>query len=174
MIDIPTALTRDETSVLQAICVGKHVLEIGALLGYSTVAIAQVAESVKSVDPHEGYPSDNPRPTFQQWGENLSRHGLSHKVVCFKMRWQLAVQLERIYPYEVVFMDLTGEYDDTKECLQYFAPEWGWSLKTIAVHDCGHPEWPGVDRAVEWMKERLGPYHYTFEQIDRLGVFRYV
>lgn len=173
--DIPTALTPAETAALQAVARDKYVLEIGALLGYSTLAIAQTARRVVSVDPHKGYPADNPRPTWDIYCRNLRRYPeLRERIHPMKRRWQDAFGWGSwVYPYEVVFMDLTGEYEDTRECLAYFAPEWGWVLKTIAVHDCGHPDWPGVMKAVEWMKKRLGPYHWTYEQFDRLGIFHY-
>jgi predicted O-methyltransferase YrrM len=173
-IDIPTALTPAETEKLQSLARDKYVLEVGALLGYSTVALAQVARRVVSIDPHEGYPEDNPRPTFSTYWENLVRHGVKDKVQPYKATWQEVVAHEGGFPapYDMVFMDLTGRYEDTMELLMYLHGEWGWRLKTIAVHDCGHPDWPGVDRAVEEFRKFIG-MHATFQQVDRLGVFTY-
>jgi methyltransferase family protein len=175
-VDIPTALTTKERFALQAIVRDKHVLEIGALLGYSTVIMAQNAKRVVSLDPHEGYPEGAPRPTWERYLANLDMYGVREKVIPVQATWQAAVGTlpsDCLYPYEVVFIDLTGKYEDTKEALMYFHPEWGWSLKTIAVHDCGHPDWPGVDQAVAEFREFIG-IHATFEQVDRLGIFRYV
>lgn len=176
MIDIPTALTLAETEKLQEVCRDKYVMEIGALLGYSTVAIAQVAKRVISIDPHEGYPEHDPKPTFETWSENVKRYGVRDKVIPIVDTWQNACNLNlgRLpYPYDVVFMDLTGKYEDTKECLMHFHPEWGWRLQTICVHDCGHPDWPGVMKAVKEFRDFLG-MHSEYEQVDKLGIFHYV
>jgi len=176
VIDIPTALTPAETELLQSLARDKYVLEVGALLGYSTVVLAQVAKQVISIDPHEGYPDNNPRPTWQTYRENLARHGVKDKVLPYKATWQEVAAHDEgglPAPYDMVFMDLTGRYEDTMELLMYLHPEWGWRLKTIAVHDCGHPDWPGVDRAVEEFREFMG-MHAKFQQVDRLGVFTYV
>ena len=172
VIDIPTALTESETTALQAIVKDKYVLEIGALLGYSTVVMAQTAKCVTSIDPHEGYPEDNPRPTWAPYLANLRKHQVQGKVLPIRDTWQHAVKEGLPAPYDVVFMDLTGKYEDTHELLMYLHPEWGWRLKTICVHDCGHPDWPGVDRAVQEFVTFLD-MHARFEQIDRMGVFRY-
>lgn len=172
-LEIPTALTPDETTKLQEIAAGKYVLEVGALLGYSTIALAQVAEHVFSIDPHDGYPENDPRPTWGAYIDNLQRHRVSEKVTPIKARWQDVAENGGLpVPYDVVFMDLTGRYEDTMALLMHLHPEWGWRLKTIAVHDCGHPDWPGVDRAVAEFRDFIG-MHATFEQVDRLGVFTY-
>jgi len=173
MIDIPTALTKAETNKLREICADKYVLEIGALLGYSTVAIGQVAKCVMSVDPHENYPEHNPQPTFEKWLANVIRYDVFDRVIPMQGMWQDVLSDDIPAPYDVVFMDLTGKYEDTKECLMHFHPEWGWRLKTICVHDCGHPDWPGVMKAVKEFKDFLG-MHCTYEQVDRLGIFQYI
>lgn len=171
--DIPTALTAAETAKLRELARDKYVLEVGALLGYSTVVMAQVAKGVVSIDPHVGYPEDDPRPTFDAYMENLRRYGVAGRVRPFVKRWQDVTRDDDPYPYDMVFMDLTGHYEDTMELLMHLHPQWGWRLQTIAVHDCGHPDWPGVDRAVTEFRDFIG-MHATFEQIDRLGIFTYI
>lgn len=172
-VTIPTALTDAESEKLKRLAEDKHVLEIGSLLGYSTVIMAHVAKQVISIDPHDGYPEDNPTSTLAQYVRNLNEYGCNN-VVTVVDTWENAlVPGHNYYPYDLVFVDFTGKYEDTLKCLLHFAPEWGWRLKTIAVHDCGHPEWPGVDRAVKEFQNRLG-IHAVYEQIDRLGVFTYV
>lgn len=171
---IPTALTDAETDKLKRLAEGKNVLEIGSLLGYSTVILAQVAKHVISIDPHEGYPETAPKSTLTRYIENINEYGVAHRVTSVVSTWQDALAPgHNLYPYELVFIDVTGKYRDTYECLRHFAPEWGWSLKTIAVHDCGHPSWPGVDRAVKDFQNDLG-IHALYEQVDRLGIFTYV
>ena len=73
IIDIPTALSAVEADALRSLSTGKNVLEVGALLGFSTVVMGQVANTVVSVDPHDGYPAANPRPTLEPFIANLSR-----------------------------------------------------------------------------------------------------
>ena len=74
MTDIPTALTYREDNLLRSICVGHVCYEAGALLGHSTVVIAQAAKALVSVDPHDGYPTWQPRPTWQPFLRNLRQH----------------------------------------------------------------------------------------------------
>lgn len=54
---IPTSLTEAETAELRRLAEGGSVLEIGAAYGYSTVALAQVAKHVVSIDPHTAHGS---------------------------------------------------------------------------------------------------------------------
>ena len=52
--DIATSMSEMELDKLADLAQGKRVLEIGARVGASTVAMARVAESVHSVDWHQG------------------------------------------------------------------------------------------------------------------------
>jgi protein-L-isoaspartate O-methyltransferase len=63
-LNIPTAVTPREAAVMVTHASGRLVLEVGALLGYSTVTLATTALHVVSVDPHDGYPAHDPRPTL--------------------------------------------------------------------------------------------------------------
>jgi predicted O-methyltransferase YrrM len=54
---ISTSLTEAETVKLQRLAAGRAVLEIGSAYGYSTVALALVADSVVAVDPHTAHDS---------------------------------------------------------------------------------------------------------------------
>lgn len=168
-LDIPTALTRDESALLQAIAEGNRVLEIGALLGYSTVTLARTARWVVSVDPHEGYPAHDPRPTLDTYLENLRRNAVTN-VVPVIARWQDALDAIRPTSFDVVFMDLTGRYEDTKELLDHLRLDFATGLVgAIAVHDCGHPDWPGVQQAVQEFHRETGG---TMKVVDRLAVFQ--
>lgn len=168
MIDIPTAVTNAEAVELSSLASGKTVLEAGALLGHSTVTLALTAKHVVSVDPHEGYPEHDPRPTLQPFLDNLTRCGVRDKVtVCIGTH-------EDVFPYldedtfDLVFLDLTGHYEDTWDAMQRAIP-----LLTVtgvlAVHDCGHSEWPGVQQAVREFAEDVGGEPRL---VDRLAVFR--
>lgn len=167
MIDIPTAVTPAEVRRLRELARGKRVLEIGSLLGHSTVALAQVAEAVVSVDPHEGYPFDNPRPTITPFIDNLVRYGVRDKVtVCVGTDADVLPFLTP-HQFHLAFIDATGEYDVTLAAMRRCVP-----LLThhaaLAVHDCGHPDWPGALDAVADFACEKGT---RFELVDRLGVF---
>lgn len=166
-IDIPSALTPDETAELRRLARGGTVLEVGSLLGYSTVALAQVAHRVDSVDPHEGYPADNPRPTLSTFIENLVRHNV-RDTVCIHIGYdkQVLPYLRRGM-YDLAFLDLTGLYGDTYSCLWRVVPLLRHRA-ALCVHDCGHPDWPGAMAAVSDFAQNLGT---VFRLVDRMAIF---
>lgn len=166
-IDIPTALTDAETAELQRLAAGKDVLEVGSLLGYSTVCLAQVAAHVHSVDPHVGYPVENPRPTLGPFMANLERYGVREKVTVHVGFDADVLPSLRHHQFDLAFLDMTGLYEDTLRGIRLTVPllrHWA----ALCVHDCGHPEWPGALAAVEDFATAIGT---TFRLIDRLGIF---
>jgi predicted O-methyltransferase YrrM len=154
-IAIPTAMT-DVEAALASLAAGGVVLEVGALLGYSTVVLASRAEFVLSIDPHDGYPDGDPRPTLAPFLENLARYGVRDKVAVIVEPAEKALPFLASEYFDLVFVDVTGRYEDTIAVMEGTMP----LLRTggvLAVHDCGHPEWPGVNRAVK--------------EFDRLAIF---
>lgn len=166
-IDIPTAVTLAEGNRLRELARGKRVLEVGSLLGYSTVLMAQVAKHVVSVDPHEGYPASNPRPTLWQFRRNIFLHGVADKVTPMIGTDDVVLPLLDTRQFGLVFIDGTGEYDMTLAAMRRAVPLLRY-CGALAVHDCGHPDWPGAMDAAETFA-REG--RRTFELIDRLAVF---
>src|SRR4029077_11328726 len=71
-------LTSAEAAALAEIAAGKTVLEIGAWLGRSTVALARSARLVVSVDHHHGPPYDGNGSTLQRFLSNLERLGIKN------------------------------------------------------------------------------------------------
>lgn len=71
---ISTSVTAAETAELQRLALGGRVLEIGSAYGYSTVALAQVAERVVAVDPHTWL---NSLPALRA---NLAAYGVTERV----------------------------------------------------------------------------------------------
>jgi SAM-dependent methyltransferase len=60
---------------------GKRVLEIGSYCGRSTICLAQSAESVVAVDPHDSRNTlHKPRYTAEELEANLERYGVRNKV----------------------------------------------------------------------------------------------
>lgn len=164
---IPSAVTELEAHVLQMLARDKLVLEVGSLLGYSTVKLAQVATRVVAIDPHEGYPAANPRPTFATFVENLKAHGVRDKVT------PMVGTHDDVFPhlatrqFDVAFIDCTGEYDLTLDVIRKVQPLLR-HFAYLCVHDCGHPDWPGALEAVETFASwpRAG-----YKLVDRMAVF---
>ena len=164
--DIPTAVTERERSALQRHAAGRYVLEVGALLGFSTIAIAATALHVVSVDPHEGYPNGDSPETLSTFRANLSKYGVAHKVTP-------VIGTDGILPmfapasFGMAFIDTSGEYEDTYRIIRtvvpLLAPE-----SVLAVHDCGNPDYPGALEAVEQFSREFG---IIYRLTDRLAVF---
>jgi hypothetical protein len=132
---IPTALSKLETHALQAFVRGQRVVECGALLGYSTLAMAEVAAHVLSIDRHEGYgPS-----TLAQYMSNIaaSRDRVTPVVA----------DCVRALPYlrcaDRYFIDLDGTHETTLGALcaiPFNSP--------VAVHDLLRQNCGGVLTAI--------------------------
>lgn len=136
---IPTSLTPREAQALRGLSAGKRVVEIGSLLGASTIVLADQANVVFAVDPHEGYPVSNPRPTKTQFEMNLILYGVRDRVIPIFKRAQ-----EAHLPHaELVFIDYTYEAEELMElALRVCKP------KVLAIHDFGHELWQGATSAV--------------------------
>ena len=167
MIDIPTALTPAETAELQTLAEGFDVLEVGSLLGYSTTRLAERARIVHSVDPHEGYPADNPRPTLAPFLANLVECGVREKVVVHIGQDIDVLPSLRRGQFDLAFLDMTGMYEDTMRGIMLAVPLLR-HYAALAVHDCGHPDYPGSLAAVQTYANMTGT---TFRLIDRLAIF---
>lgn len=164
---IPTAVTERETQELQRLARGKRVLEVGSLLGYSTVRLAEVAEVVVAVDPHEGYPAHDPRPTLAPFLENLEWSGVRERVRPMIGRDSEILPFLAPGSFDLAFLDTTGIFEDTLRTITLCVPllrHYG----VLAVHDCGHPDWPGALAAVEVFSGGVGT---DFRLVDRLGIF---
>lgn len=125
-VDIPTALTPNEAATLARIAEGKQVIELGALLGFSTITLAKAAKRVFSIDPHEGYPVDNPRSTVMQFFANLERYGVTDKVVPIISKYELIV--DSLPEADVAFIDLMGYYNQTWDALNSVPVKMGGNL----------------------------------------------
>lgn len=167
-LSIPTAVTAAEAAELQRHAKGKIVLEVGALLGYSTILLAKVAERVHSVDPHVGYPASNPRPTLKPFLRNLHASNVRQRVTVHLGTDAEILPALRDDSFDMAFLDLTGMYDDTLACMERVTR----LLKpgsVLCVHDCGHPEWPGAAEAVEDFSDE---HEWHYDLVDRLAIFK--
>ncbi len=168
MTDIPSAVTDAEAETLRRLAFGGAVLEVGSLLGRSTVALAGVAASVLSVDPHDGYPENDPRPTLQPFLENLERAGVRSNVTVCVATAQQALPFLRPQQFDLAFVDCTGHYDVTLAIAELAMPLLRFD-GVLCIHDFAHPQWPDVSRVVYdldhnyWVVDRMavlqGPWH---------------
>jgi predicted O-methyltransferase YrrM len=71
---ISTSVTAAETAELQRLALGRRVIEVGSAYGYSTVALAQVAEHVTAIDPHQWLNS------LHTLRANLDAYGVADRV----------------------------------------------------------------------------------------------
>jgi Methyltransferase domain len=96
----PGWLTEQEAEHLAEQATGRLVLEVGAFLGRSTVAMARSATRVVSVDHHHG----RPEPTVRDYLANLERFGVSDKVIPIVADFgQAALILKGVF--EMAFID---------------------------------------------------------------------
>jgi predicted O-methyltransferase YrrM len=157
-IRIPTALTPRETAALQHLAAGKRVVEAGSLLGYSTVAMGQVARQVVAIDPHDGYPIWQPRPTLEVFERNIREHGVGERVTAIVGFGEDHLPL---YAADVAFLDLTGHYDVTLRCIE------GARAPIICCHDYMRGGCHGATEAVDYFARRGG---HTVRTVDTLAV----
>lgn len=133
--DIPTALSPAEARELRSFAEGMRVIEAGALLGFSTLLMAETAAKVISIDRHEGYgPS-----TLSAFLSNIEGRG--EKII------PVIADVRSIIPFlraDRYFIDLDGTYETTKAVLEAIPFE----NVSIAIHDFGRNNCPGVERAI--------------------------
>lgn len=139
---IPTAVTPEEMAALGQFAENRLVYEAGALLGASTIGMAQRARFVVSVDPHDGYPRRNPSPTWEPFLANLEASGYASRVLPVRARLEDAPP---IAGYGFAFADLTGQHDVTLEFLLRST-----HVPRVAVHDYGRSGCEGATQAVDW------------------------
>lgn len=82
--DVDGWLLPQEGHALADFAANKRVLEIGSYCGRSTICLAQTAEQVISVDPHDGSGTIAPKQTLPEFTANIERYGVSHKVTTYR------------------------------------------------------------------------------------------
>lgn len=138
----PTAISPAEVDLLQQYARGKRVLEMGALLGYSTIKLAEVASHVVSIDMHEGYRGK----TYWRYMSNLERAGIRHKVTPVLGD---AIALTPMFDcHEFYFIDLTGIWKDTRDAIKAIPA----CPALIGIHDFGRQNCTGVELAVSSLR----------------------
>ena len=135
---------------MQTVAEGKHVVEAGALLGYSTIALARKAGHVTSIDRHEGYPWWNPSPTLPLFEQNLKDYAA----------WNVTTivgSAEEELPKhrgELAVIDLDGRFETTQKALG------AAQCPLLLVHDACRSSCEGVEQALK-----------DYEIIEGVGTF---
>lgn len=162
-----TSVTETERDALRELARGREVLEIGSAFGFSTAAMASVAQHVWAVDPHTaeaGYGFTPPVPGFEgsypAFERLLSRLDLTCRVdTCFDYSHHC---LERGSPLSqhlagrvsMAFIDANHSFGacsaDLTNCERILGPG-----GVIACHDYGEDTNPEVALAVDaWRQDR--------------------
>lgn len=155
---VPSSLSDAETRRLQRLVDGRRVVEAGALLGYSALAMARTAARVVSIDRHDGYgPS-----TWAPYRSNLARFGDGQ--VIRPVRGEALLELPRVSA-DVAFLDLTGDERTTAAALRALHP----SIQFVAVHDFDRNGCRGVARALASSTWRVVELVDTLAVAQRVG-----
>lgn len=145
-------LTFNEGRALYDACKGKRVLEIGSYCGLSTICIAQGAESVDSVDPHDGRGTFIPQNTLPKLQDNLMRFSVFEKIkihVCTTDEYVVKPRFgEDDFAFDVIFIDGAHDYksvaNDILKCLPLLASD-----GVLLFHDYNSLKDPDVTKAID-------------------------
>lgn len=141
-------LTEAEGRTLFDLALDKVCLEIGSFCGRSTVCIGQAAKVLHCVDPFNGQASVGPGWTADKLLQNCMVAGISGKLVLYPMLSWDASPLLQGHRFGLVFIDGNHSREACLHDLNLAKSLLAGSGK-IAVHDYGHPNWPGVKKAVD-------------------------
>ena len=142
--DVDGWLRYEEGKALHTLAKGKRVLEVGSYLGLSTICLAQSAESVLSVDPHDGRGTAIRQDTLPGFHKSLERYGVEN----VESIVGTAEDVPEGMAFDLIFIDGDHSYEavarDIELALPLLAPG-----GLIAFHDYRSEIDPGVSRAVD-------------------------
>jgi len=144
-INIPTALSLKEAELLRKLSEGKNILEIGSLLGFSTVNMAKKARIVTSIDPHKDYPFVGAESTIDKFVMNLHRYCIGNVTII-----QDIFENVEIDKHDSAFIDLDGTYETTKKVLEYTK-----DIPLVVIHDYGRSNCSGIARAIKKLNANI-------------------
>lgn len=146
--DVRGWLSEEEGRALAELARGKRALEIGSFCGRSTIAMAQVAESVTCIDPFDGRATSEVGDTFAEFNANVERYDVASKVEPYRGTTADIAPTLRADSFDLVFID--GAHDFASVTLDIRAAE---RLLVpgglIAFHDYKRPIDPQVTAAVD-------------------------
>lgn len=146
-------LKPDEGKALADLATGRRVLEIGSYCGRSTICLAQTAEEVYSIDPHDGRGTPRPKGTYDELTGNLDRYGLRREVKA--MVGTIDDMADLLPDFGLIFIDGAHDYESVKNDIRHSLAllEPGGLIAfhdyrtTPGQHDGGWD--PGVTQAVD-------------------------
>lgn len=169
--DVEGWLSFHEGEALAELARGKRVLEIGSYCGRSTICMAQTADYVTAIDPHDGSGTPRPQNTLQTMKKNLARYKIDNVAIEHPNNFD---PYEYI-PFDFAFID--GAHDcesvtsDVAKVLNCLKPD-----GLIGFHDYrSQPgefdgRWdPGVNQAVDSLIAEGGE---LLERHETLAVVR--
>lgn len=168
-VGFQSSITDSERRRLVALATGKHVLEIGSAYGYTTCFMAQVAEDVTAVDPHQGYGS-MPN-SYGTMITNIRMLGITNiNMITWTSQMAMPQLIEQGNQYDLVFIDGDHRYAGAMFDLTH-----GWRVLAqdgaMAAHDYGEVTCPEVVPAVDDWVGTLTDYDaqaYAREVVDTL------
>jgi hypothetical protein len=136
-VNIPTSLSAREANCLHRWAHNKRVIEVGALLGYSTIQLSGVAASVISIDRHEGYTG----PTLKPYLFNIWQYGRANVL---PVVGDALTELPKFWG-DFGFIDLTGQKELTSAALKAIR------CPIVGIHDFTRTNCEGVAEAIKGM-----------------------
>lgn len=103
--EVPGWLTKAEGDQLRELARGKRVLELGSYLGRSTVAMAEVALEVVSLDWHGGDDGTGPANTLASFRANLASLAVAEFVTVMVGRIEDRSHELDDHSFDLVFID---------------------------------------------------------------------
>lgn len=148
--EVPGWLSEREGLELAKLAAGKRVLEIGSYHGRSTMCMAQVAESLDSIDWHKGDSGSGPGGTLDAFKDTIQRYDLREKITLHVECTQEAAPNLDPESFDLVFIDAAHDEEnvriDINAALRLVKPG-----GVIALHDWSYRSVQGP------AKEILGP-----------------
>lgn len=165
-LDIPSAVTDFECQTLHNLAENKIVLELGSFYGRSTIAMAQSANRVYSVDTHKGDNNTGPADTYPAFKDNLVKYNVVDRVFIYVGEFHAIGADLPIGVFDMCFLDGQHDYDSVVRdiaLMQRIVKGDG----ILAFHDYTGPSDVdthfGVNRAVNELAAREG------KAVSRLG-----
>jgi hypothetical protein len=131
-----TAVTGSEARKLQELALGRVVLELGALHGYSTLVLASTASQVWSVDWHFGDGDAQFQETWESFGRNTRAARHAGQVIAVAGRFDRVLPHLQPAMFEGLFHDGAHDERSVAADLRLALPLLSWDA-WIAVHDWG-------------------------------------
>lgn len=147
MSDVPGWMNDGELVALRELAAGKTVLEIGTYRGRSAIEMAGVAKAVWCLDTFRGDAGCGEGWDLPDFYAEVFKAGVRDKIRAIVARWEEALPLLSLSPFDVVFYDADHSYSATLTAGLLMA-EKARPDAVLIFHDYADG-WPGVIQAVD-------------------------